>query len=130
MTSNPAAAFQSIKTNYTGLGDSPIGNYVREQAPLYNERTSDKELMSFIIRYTRNRSDGRPVEAVATEMGFDCKNSPELVCKYDGVYTYELGRLGFPNKRGAVLISFLVNFGNDQLEVHTSRKFLYGGIEN
>lgn len=97
---------------------------------MYNERTGDTELNNFIIHYTRDHSDGRPVEAVATEMGFDCKHSSELVCKYDGVYTYELGRPGFANKRAAVLTSFLVNFGDDQLEVHTSRKFLYGGTEN
>jgi len=128
--SNPAMAFQSIKFNYVGLGESPIGNYARQQSRGFNERTSNALLKNFISLYTNEYSNGRPIETVATEMGFDCKNSKKLICEYGGVYTYELSRPGYPNKRTAILITFVANFEGDEVEVQTSRKFLYGGIEN
>jgi len=130
LASAPAKSFQTIKVNYEGLGSNPLGLYLQKVVPWWSDQSSQVSIQYFVANHLLKNSEGRPINEVATELGFDCDEIEKVSCTYDGVYTYELGRSGFPNKRAAIHINISANFATQPWEIQASRKFLYGGIKN
>ncbi|TXG01868.1 hypothetical protein [Massilia arenae] len=130
MTIPSARAFQSIISNYDGLGKSPLGLRLQKIVPSWSDRLSNIQLKDFVQDYAHKHANGRPIESVASEIGFDCQNKEEKTCNYEGIYTYDLKMPGSPDQRAAIEISVILNYSAEPWEIHGSRKFLYGGIEN
>lgn len=124
MTSAHACAFPSMTTNYDGLGTKPLGLRLQKIVPAWSDRLSMVEVRDFVHNYSRERAPGRPIDVVATELGFDCSDKEKKVCTYEGMYTYDLTVPGSPDQRAAIQISLLLDYGAEPWEMHGSRKFL------
>lgn len=130
MISTPALAFQSISSNYEGLGNTPIGMHLRKIAPAWSDRMSRIQIQEFVQNYAATHMKGREPGTVITEIGFDCSRPGVKSCNYDGVYTYNLTMPGSSDQRAAVQISLTLDYSVEPWEIQGTRKFLYGGIKN
>ncbi|MYN03931.1 hypothetical protein GTP41_17695 [Pseudoduganella sp. DS3] len=124
-----AASAQSINFNFAGLGNSPLATQLQTHAGLWRDEWSRAKVQAFLDDFRSRYPNGSDVRSVLADAGLDCAQPPEDICTYAGVYTYDLGRPGYPPKRGAVRMDVVVNFDKAPWDVKATHEHIYGGVK-
>lgn len=126
----PASVFaQSMSMNFAGLGESPLAIQLQKHAGLWRDEWSRAKVQSFLEEFRARYPSGTDARTILVDAGLECAQPPEDVCTYAGVYTFNLGRPGYPPKRGAVRIDVVVRFAQDPWGVTATHEHLYGGVK-
>jgi len=118
---------QSISSDYSGLGDTPLGRQLIKQVPAWDDRLDRWALRKFLDEYRRNTEKEISAKELLSEVGFDCSDPAEQVCTYSGSYKYEMWRPGYPATKHAVRMDVSVDYSVEPWKIKSTREFLYGG---